>query len=223
MSTESEFGTEEVVETSSDETQDEKDETQEVETEAEETEEEVVEEEEEEKPLSRAEQRIKEALAERDAYKRLAEANTYRPRQEEKEEALPEMDPEVETAVNARLSKVQRQHQQQLGQIVEQLDEAKAEVKIPHYAEHAEKINTYREEKAARGVYFTRQEAYDLLKGQGKIKETLTKKRTVIVSKSKPKTGIERKTVANSKVASKKAFAQMTFEEKEKALENKTF
>ena len=192
-------------------------------TENDETEEEIVEEEvEEEDPApTRAESRIQELVAERDAYRRMAEARSSATRSTESEEALPEMDPEVEKAVNARLNRVQLQHQRQLGQIVEQLDEAKAETSIPEYAKIKTKINDFRERKAEQGVYFTRQEAYELLTGRGDVKPKTTKKVTVV--KSKPKVGIERKTSQQTKVSSKKAFANMTFEEKEKYFEDKTF
>jgi hypothetical protein len=228
VSTEPEGNEEELVdETSSDETQDEKEETQETENTEEETEEEVVEEEEEEeKPLSRAEQRIKEALAERDAYKRMAEARSQR---EEKEEPLPEMDPEVETAVNARLNRAQQLHQRQLGQIVEQLDEAKfdsflekSRVPTKSIASIQETVQEYREAKGSRGIYFTRQEAFELLKGSGKINLPAPGKKVSVV-KSKPKFGTERKTSVNTKVSSKKSFEKLTLEEKEKSLDGKTF
>ena len=223
MSTELEGNEEELVdETSSDETQ-------ETETTEEEIEEEVVEEEEEEveKPLSRAEQRIKEALAERDAYKRMAEARSQR--ESVVEEALPEMDPELEAAVNARLKRLQETHNRQLGAVIEGRNEDKFDAYLDRTGLKADKIASikgtvqeFREEKGAKGIYFTHQEAFDLLKGKGAVKLPTPGKKVSVV-KSKPKFGSERKTSVNTKVSSKKSFENLTLEEKEKSLEGKTF
>lgn len=190
-------------------------------TEEEEVEEETEEEEVERKP-SRAESRIRELIVERDAYQRMAEARPVAARREEKEEELPAMDPEVEQAVNARINRVQLAHQRQLGQIVEQLDEAKAETSIPDYKKVKTILNDFREKKAEQGVYFTRQEAYELLSGRGDITAPRSVKKVTVI-KSKPKVGIERKTSQQTKVSGKKSFANMTFEEKEKHLENQAF
>jgi len=230
MSTEPEGNEEELVEEpSSEETQDEKEETQETESTEEETDEEVVEEEEEEteKPLSRAEQRIKEALAERDAYKRMAEARSQR--ESVVEEALPEMDPELEVAVNARLKKIQDTHNRQLGAVIEGRNEDKFDayldrsgLKADKIASIKETVQEFREEKGSKGIYFTHQEAFDLLRGKGAVKLPTPGKKVSVV-KSKPKFGSERKTSVNTKVSSKKSFEKMTLDEKEKSLDGKTF
>jgi len=177
------------------------------------------EEEDDDKPLTRKELRIQELVAERNAYQRLAEARTQQ--QPVHEETLPELDPEIETAVNARLSRVTQQYQQQLGQLVEKLDESQA-VSLPGYAKVKAQINDFRETKAAQGIYFTREEAYNLLKGNGTIKVPVQGKKVSVV-KSKPKVGIERQTAQTTKVSSKKAFNSMSLQEKEDKLGDQTF
>jgi len=184
-----------------------------------EEEEEDGEEEDEDKPLSRKEQRIKELIAEKNAYQRLAESKAYQ--QPSQEAKLPEMDPELEEAVNARLNLVTQQYQQQLGRLVEKLDETEAKV-LPGYEKAKAQIAEFREAKAAQGIYFTREEAYDLLRGKGQIKVPPSGKKVSVV-KSKPKVGIERKTAQNAKITPKKAFSAMTLEEKEAVLSNQTF
>jgi hypothetical protein len=194
-------------------------------------EEEVEEEEEDVRPSksSRANTRIRELVAERDAFRELAlerKENT-RSTSVEKDAELPAFDdPSVEAAVEARVSKRTKQLEAYIGQTLEDLDELKASSKIPDYEKVADKVQTYRERSYRKGQFLNRTQAYKLMVADGLIvpPKKVTSK-TVVRKSNKPKAGIVKKSAeATSRgKATSKDFRTLSIEDKEKKLKDVAF
>lgn len=204
----------------------------------EEIEEELEEKEEKASRQSRRDERIQELIEDNKMLRRLVEQGQNRRPQAERDTADESPvfdDPEIEKAFRTKLSRAQQEIRGQLGAVREELDATKfdrvlAKEGIDENSDEYEYINnklqTWREEKAVNGHYFTRQEAYDILKSKNMLKipnKKPVKKLTVI--KKKPHVGIQSKTgkEAPSKGVVKKPFKSLSIEDKEKRLENVKF
>lgn len=192
-----------------------------------EDEEDVVEESEEDTTSSvRENERVRELVAERNAWRDLAQENNRRPsRETREEEVLPELDPELEAAVNARVKRETKQLETFIGKTLEELDEVKASSRIPDYEKVAEAVDAYRKRSYRNGQFYTRLQAYNQMVGEGLIKRPSETKKKTVIKKSKPKFAAERKSAqatTRGKPASKD-FKNLSLKDKEKKLENVVF
>jgi pyruvate/2-oxoacid:ferredoxin oxidoreductase alpha subunit len=175
--------------------------------------------------------RFQSVTDEKNTYKKLVETLSSQLGQRQnvvQEEELPELDPETEKAVNARLARQQNAHNTQIGLVLDQVDEVKAHNTIPNYDKPAvrDQIEELRREYYNRGQYLNRKDAYGILIGQGILKSPskITKsEKVVVVNKQKPAAVAETRSTAKGTNAGAKAFKDMSLSEKEKALENKQF
>lgn len=229
---------EDTEEVTSDETQDENEETPN--TTEDEDEEEVVEDEvedeeevdEEEVPVkkNRRDERIQELVEEKNTLLRLLEQKTNESNRATDEQD-DDLDPEVAKILDKRLNKLQLNHRQQLGAVVEKLDETETVLALGndvYTSDVKSTIQKFREDKASEGKYYTRVEAFDLLKSKGLLKlpkKTVKKEvRKITVVKKKPTVGTEKSTTKSQRPSgTSKNFKELTFEQKEKALGDKTF
>lgn len=151
--------------------------------------------------------------------------NLLQSRTSQTEEEDDGVDPAVKAAYRRDLATLQARNQEALGNVLEALDETKAESHIPGYTESdgrvASTIQKFREQRAKTGKYWTRKEAYEYLVATGHLKAP-TKDSGKQIVRSKVKVGIEHKTSATAgKVNTKKPFTQLTITEMEKRLEGK--
>lgn len=198
----------------------------------EEIEEEVEEEAEVEHKQSRRDERIQELVEETKMLRRIVEQGQRRPAPQESEEPTFE-DPDVEKVFKGKLNRVQSDYRNQLGAVREELDATKfdrvltkegIEEGTDEYESVTGKLQSWREDQAAAGHYYTRKDAFDILKAKGTLKLKPRKEvKKVTVVRKKPHVGIESNTKKDNKGGTKKPFKQMTLDEKEKSLENVKF
>jgi len=207
-----------------------------------EEEEEVVEEEHEEKvPYSR----FKDVIEERNNLRSLTETLTQIASQNknltphDKGFEWPEgTDVETRKAIESYYDKKtgadRSSTEQILGGVLDKLDEVKAFSSRPDIKKHLNAVETLRKEFANKGVYLTREDAFDMLVGRGTIKSDKSGK-TISVKKTNVKVSTEKSGVrgesSDTTSNKKKGLSKMSDEELtklsdkdlEKAMENVRF
>lgn len=176
----------------------------------------------EEAETPRAEKRIRQLVAERDAaLDLLRETRDTRPLAKEQEEVLPPMDdPELEAAIESRIASRTKKLETFIGKTLEELDEVRAVSQIPNYKKVADQVDVYRRKTYRNeGQYLTRTKAYKLMVAEGLIREPKVK---TIIKKSHPTVAAVRTTpqaTSRGKVSSQD-FKSLSLADKEKKLEN---
>jgi hypothetical protein len=175
-------------------------------------------------PSKRENARIRELIAERDAWRDLA-AESPRSSRRVEEEALPELDPELEAAIEARLDRRAKQVETVLGKTLDELDEAKAAARIPNYDKVADQVDAYRRKAYRGGQFYNRLQAHKLMVAEGLIKAPTETKKKTIIKKSKPKFAAERKTAQATQrgKSASKDFSKLSLKDKEEKLKDVVF
>jgi len=134
---------------------------------------------------------------------------------------LPELDPELEGAVNARIDKAVKPFSKYIGHLAEENDELRAMITNSNYKKHSTVVERYRGSQADKNHYVSRQDAFDLLVAKGVIQLNPSNKPSSLkVRKTKVKVGVEKTTTQTPRQPGK-VFKDLTIKEKEDSLGDK--